>query len=52
LTTEQLKEIIEDEKMTEHVASGLQEQVEDGEECQNANNSSLVVNTLLNTILN
>ena len=51
-TSEQLKEIIEDEKYTEIGARDVQEQVEDGEEVFNpANNSSLLI-MVLSTINN
>jgi len=50
LTSEQVKEIIEDEKMTDHCAREVQEQVEDGEEVLNPDNSISVLSTILNTI--
>jgi len=50
LTSEQLKEIIEDEKNTDKGAREVQEQVEDGEEVLDPENSSSVLNTVLNTI--
>jgi len=52
LTTEQLKEIIEDEKKTDHGAREVQEQVEDGEEVLDLENTSSVLSTVLNTINN
>jgi len=52
LTSEQLKEIIEDEKNTDKSAREIQEQVEDGEEVLAPENTSAVLNTVLNTINN
>jgi hypothetical protein len=52
LTTEQLKEIIEDEKMTDQGARKVQEQVEDGEEVLDRENTSSVLSTVLNPINN
>jgi hypothetical protein len=51
LTSEHLKEIIEDEKMTDTGAREVQEQV-DGEEDLNPENTSSVLNTVPNTIHN
>jgi len=52
LTSEQQKEIIEDEKNTDKSAREVQEQVEDSEEVLSPENSSSVLNTVLNTINN
>ena len=52
LTSEQLKEIIEDEKNTDKDAREVQEQVEDGEEVLDPANTSSVLNTILSTIKN
>jgi len=52
LTSEQLKEIIEDEKNTDKSAREVQQQVEDGEEVLDPDNTSSVLNTVLNTINN
>jgi len=52
LTSEGLKEIIEDEKNTDKCARIVQEQVEDGEEVLDPENKSSVLNTVLNTINN
>jgi len=52
LTSEQLKEIIEDEKNTDKSAREVQEQVEDGEEVLDPENTSSVLNTVLDTINN
>jgi len=52
LTSEQLKEIIEDEKKTDEGAREVQEQVEDGEEVLDPENASSVLGTVLNTINN
>jgi len=52
LTSEQLKEMIEDEKNTEKSARGVQEQVENGEKVLDAEHTSSVLNTVLNTINN
>jgi len=51
-TSKQLKEIIEDEKNTDKSARELQEQVEDGKEVLDPENTSSVLNTVLNTINN
>jgi len=51
LTLEQPKEMIEDEKKTDQGARYVQEQ-EDGKEDLNPENTSSVVNTVLNTINN
>ena len=51
LNSEQLKEIIEDEKDTDKGATEVQEQV-DGEEVLDPDNTSSVLNTVLNTINN
>jgi len=52
LTSEQLKEIIEDEKKTDHGSREVQEQVEDGEEVLDPENTHSVLSTVLNTINN
>jgi len=52
LTSEQLKEIIEDEKNTDKDAREVQEQVEDGEEVLDPANTSSVLKTVLSTINN
>jgi len=52
LTSEQLKEIIEDEKNTDKDTREAQEQVEDGEEVLDPANTSSVLNTVLSTINN
>jgi len=52
LTSEQLKQIIEDEKNTDKGAREVQEQVEDGEEVLDPANTSSVLNTVLSTINN
>jgi len=52
LTSEQLKEIIEDEKKSDKGAREVQEQVEDGSEDHDPEITSLVFNTGLNTINN
>jgi len=52
LTSEQLKEIIEDEKKTDQGSREVQEQVEDGEEVLDPDNTSSVLSTVLNTINN
>jgi hypothetical protein len=52
LTSEQLKEIIEDEKNMDKGAREVQEQVEDGEEGLDRENTSSVLNPVLNTINN
>jgi len=51
LTSEQLKKIIENEKMTGKSARDVQEQV-DGKEDLNPENTSSELNTALNTINN
>jgi hypothetical protein len=48
---EQLKEIIADENMTNQGASKIQEQVEDGEEVLDAENTSSGMCTVLNRIM-
>jgi len=50
LTSEQLKEIIEDKKNTDKSAREVQEQVEDGEEVLDPGSTSSVLNTVLNTL--
>jgi len=52
VTSEQLEEIIEDENNTDENAREVQVQVEDGEEVLNPENTSSVLNTVLNTINN
>jgi len=52
LTSEQLKEIIQDQKKTNQGAREFQEQVEDGEEDLDPENTSSVFNTVLNAINN
>jgi hypothetical protein len=52
LTSEQLKEIIQDEKNTDKDAREVQEQLEDGEEVLDPANTSSVLNTVLSTINN
>jgi len=52
LTSEQLKEIIEDKKNTDKRAREVQGQVEDGEEVLDPENTSSVLNPFLNTINN
>jgi len=52
LTSEQLKEIIEDDKNTDKGAREVQDQVEDGEEVLDPANTSSVLNTVLSTINN
>jgi len=52
LTSEQLKEIIENEKNTDNSAREVQEQLEDGEVVLDSENTSSVVNAVLNTINN
>jgi len=51
LTSEQLKEIIEDEKKTDQGSREVQEQV-DGDEVLDPENTSSVLSTVLNTINN
>jgi flagellar hook-basal body complex protein FliE len=50
LTSEQLKEIIEDAKKTHKSAREVQEQVEDGEDVLDPANTSSVLNTVFSTI--
>jgi len=52
LTSEQQNEIIEDEMNTNKSAREVQEQVEDGEEVLDPENTSSVPNTVCNTIVN
>ena len=52
LISEQLNEIIEDEKNTDKGAREVQEQVEDGEEVLDPTNTSSVLQTVLSTINN
>jgi len=52
LTSDHLKEIIEYEKNTDKSAREVQQQVEDGEEVLDPDNTSSVLNTALNTINN
>jgi len=52
LTSEQLTEIIEDEKNTDRGARVVQEQVQDGEEVLDLANTCSVLNTVLSTINN
>jgi len=52
LTSEQLKEIIEDEKNTDKGAREVQEQVEDGEEVLDPADTGSVLNMVLSTIKN
>jgi len=52
LTSEHLKEIIEEEMKTDQGAREVQEQVEDGEEVLDPDNTSSVLSTVLNTINN
>jgi hypothetical protein len=51
LTSEQLKESIEDKKNTDNGSKEIQEQV-DGEEILNPDNTGSVLSTVLNTINN
>jgi len=51
-TSDQLKEIIENEKNTDKGAKEVQEQVEDGEEVLYPANTTSVLNTVLSTINN
>jgi len=51
-TSERLKEIIKDEKNTDKSACDVQEQVGDGEEVLDPENTSSVLNAVLNTINN
>jgi len=52
LSSDQLTEIIQDEKTTNRGAREVQEQVEDGEEVHNPDDTSSVLNAVLNTINN
>jgi hypothetical protein len=52
LTSEQLKEIIEEEKRMDKSAREVHEQVEDGEVVLDPTNTSSVLNTGLSTINN
>jgi len=52
LTSEHLKEIIEDEMKTDQGAREVQEQVEDGEKVLDPDNTRSVLSTVLNTINN
>jgi len=52
LTSEQLKEIIEDEKNTDKSAREVQEQLEDGEKVLDPENTSSVMNMVLSTMNN
>jgi len=52
LSSEQLKEIIEDKKKTGQQSRDVQEQMEDGEEVLEPDNSISVLSTVLNTINN
>jgi len=52
LTSEQLTQIIEDKKNMDKSAREVQEQVQDGEEVFDPENTSSVLNTVLNTINN
>jgi len=52
LTAEQVKEIIQDEKMTYLSAREGQEQVEDGRKVLDPDNTSSLLSTVLNTINN
>jgi hypothetical protein len=52
LTSEQLKEIIDDEMMTDQGSRQVQEQVEDGKAVLDPDNTSSVLSTVLNTINN
>jgi uncharacterized protein YdeI (YjbR/CyaY-like superfamily) len=52
LTSEQLKEIIEDEKMTDQGAREVQEQVEDGDEVLDPENTRSVLSTVVNSCNN
>ena len=51
-TSEQPKEIIQDEINTNKSAREIQEQVKDGEEVLDLENTSLVLNTVVNIINN
>ena len=50
LTSKQLKEIIEDKRNMDKSAREVQERAEDGEEVLDPENTSSVLNTVLNTI--
>jgi len=52
MTSQQLNEIIEDEKKTNQGSSKVQVQVEDGEAVFDSDNTSSVLRTVLNTINN
>jgi len=52
LRSEQLKEIIQDQKKTDKGGREVQEQVENSEEVLDPENTSLVLNTVLNTFNN
>jgi len=52
LTSEELTEIIEDEKNTDKSAREVQEQVEDGEEVVDPENKSSVLNIVVDTMNN
>jgi len=52
LSSEQLEEILEDEKNTDKGAREVQEQVEDGEEVLDPANTSSVFNMVVSTINN
>jgi hypothetical protein len=52
LTSEQLQEIIEDEMKTDQGAREVQEQVEDGDEVLDPENTSSVMRTVPSTINN
>ena len=52
LTSEQLKEIIEDDKKTDQRSIEVQEQVEDGEEVVYPDHTSSVMRTVFNTMNN
>jgi hypothetical protein len=51
-TSEQLKEIVENEKKTDQRSKEVQEQVEDGEDLRNPDNFIPALSTVLNTINN
>jgi len=52
LVSEQLKDIIEDDKNTDKSGREVQKQVEDGEEVLDPDNWSSLLNTVINTINN
>ena len=52
LTSEQLKEIIENKTKTNKSAREVQEEVEDGEEVLNPDSTSSILSTVFNTINN